>query len=77
MKKIKERIETNNLIITKAGKGKAIVILEQQKFKKYIQEFIRENNYTILQRNPTKQYQKKWTLSTEVTLTQTKQTHIL
>jgi hypothetical protein len=36
MKKIKEKIETKNLIITKADKGKTTVILEQQKYKQYM-----------------------------------------
>jgi hypothetical protein len=33
--------------------------MEQQEYIQHIEEFINENNYTLLQRNPTKQYQKQ------------------
>jgi hypothetical protein len=58
IRNIKEKIEEHNLIITRADKGKTIVIMEQQEYIQHIQEFINENNYTLMQRNPMKQYQK-------------------
>jgi hypothetical protein len=54
---MKEKIETHNLIVTRADKGK-IVIMKKQEYTQHIEEFINENNYILLQHNPTKQHQK-------------------
>jgi hypothetical protein len=58
IKNIKDKIKEHNLIIMKADKGKSIIIMEQHEYTQYIEEFIKENNYTLLQHNPTKQYQQ-------------------
>jgi hypothetical protein len=58
IRNIKEKTETHNLIVTRADKGKTIVIMKQQEYTKHIEEFINENNYTLLQHNLTKQHQK-------------------
>jgi hypothetical protein len=58
IRNIKNKIKEHDLIITKADKGKTIIIMEQHEYKQHIEEFIKENNYTLLQHNPTKQYQK-------------------
>jgi hypothetical protein len=55
---MKEKIMNNDLIITKADKGKTIVIMEQNKYEKFIQEFLIDNKYTTLQHDPTKQCQR-------------------
>jgi hypothetical protein len=48
IKHIKESIVANGLIITKAYKGKTVVIIELQKYQQYIQEFINEKLHTII-----------------------------
>jgi hypothetical protein len=57
IKNIKDEIKEHNLIITRADKKKKI-IMEQHEYTQHIEEFIKENNYTLLQHNHTKQYQK-------------------
>jgi hypothetical protein len=58
IKNIKDKIKEHNLIITKADKVKSIIIMEQHEYTQHIEESIKENNYSLLQHNPTKQYQK-------------------
>jgi len=47
IKNIKNKIKEHNLIITKADKGKSIIIMEQHEYTQHIEEFIKENNYTL------------------------------
>jgi hypothetical protein len=47
IKNIKDKIKEHNLIITKADKGKSIIIMEQHEYTQHIEEFIKENNYTL------------------------------
>jgi ABC-type multidrug transport system ATPase subunit len=57
---MKETLVNNDLIITKADKGKTVVIMEQntRKYEQFIQEFLIDNKYTTLQHDPTKQCQR-------------------
>jgi hypothetical protein len=49
---------TNQLIITKAGKGKTIAVLTQEECKHKINNFIQNNQFTMIISNPTQYYQK-------------------
>jgi hypothetical protein len=49
----------NQLTIAKSDKGKTITILTQNEYKQKIKTFIQENNFRIINNNPTQQYQKE------------------
>jgi hypothetical protein len=53
---IKRKIQ-NKLIITKADKGKTLVILTEEEYKQEIIKFIQDNNFTLISKDPTQQYQ--------------------
>jgi hypothetical protein len=55
---IKNELTTNKLVITKADKGKTLVILTQEEYKRKINNFIQDNQYTPINNNPTQQYHK-------------------
>jgi hypothetical protein len=50
-------VSTNKLTITKADKGKPIVILTQEEFEHKVIKFIQNNKFTVIN-NPTQHYQK-------------------
>jgi hypothetical protein len=52
---IKNKVSTNKLTITKAGKGKTIVIFTQEEYK--INNFI-QDKLTVMNNNTTQHYQK-------------------
>jgi hypothetical protein len=54
MKEIKNKIQKHNLIITKADKGKTIVIMSLQQYQLNTQKFIQENIRTITTRSDKK-----------------------
>jgi hypothetical protein len=58
IKKIKQKLNDNSLMIAKADKGKSIVILPIDTYKAKIHYFIQNNQFINLQNNPTDQYQK-------------------
>jgi hypothetical protein len=58
MTDIKHKLSTNSLIITKADKGKTIVILTQDEYKQNVYNFIHSNKFTATNNNPTQHYQK-------------------
>jgi hypothetical protein len=55
---IKNIINENKLIITKADKGKTLVILTHKEYKWKINNFIQDNHFTKSNKNPTQQFQK-------------------
>jgi predicted nucleotide-binding protein (sugar kinase/HSP70/actin superfamily) len=55
---IKNKIDTNKLIITRAEKGKTLIILTHEEYKHKIQNFIQDNHLMKLNKYPTQQYQK-------------------
>jgi hypothetical protein len=55
---IKYKINTNKLIITRADKGKTLVILIHEEYKHKIKNFIQDNYLIKINKNPTQQYQK-------------------
>jgi hypothetical protein len=48
MKSIKQKIEANHLIITKADKGNTTVILKEKDYDKKVNELIKGNKFTKL-----------------------------
>lgn len=56
LKKIKEKIKDNNLIISKADKGNTVVIMNKTDYITKTEEFINNNNVTILNKDPTVKY---------------------
>jgi hypothetical protein len=58
LKEIKQKITNNNLIITRADKGRTVVITEYDEYKAKILDFINDNNYTEINTDPTKSYHR-------------------
>jgi hypothetical protein len=56
---IKNKLQSNNAIITKADKGNTIVITYQQEYCKKIGEFIGENSLIKMNNDSTRIFQKK------------------
>jgi hypothetical protein len=54
---IKNKVSTNKLTITKADIGKTIVILTQEEDQHKVNNFIEDNNFTVIN-NGTQHYQK-------------------
>jgi hypothetical protein len=55
---IKNKILKDKFTITKADKGKTLVILKQEEHKHTIINFINNNHFIMINKNPTQQYQK-------------------
>jgi predicted house-cleaning noncanonical NTP pyrophosphatase (MazG superfamily) len=55
---IKNKIDTNKLIITKADKRKMLVILTQEEYKHKLHNILQENYLIKMNKNPPQQYQK-------------------
>ena len=55
---IKNKISENKLTITKADKGKTLVILTQDEYKHKVKSFIQDNQFQKIRNDPTQQYQK-------------------
>lgn len=56
IRNIKDKMNDNNVIITKADKGNTLVLLPQQEYINKIHEFIDSNNIETLADDPTKRY---------------------
>jgi hypothetical protein len=57
MKQISKKLQPNNLTITKADKGKTIVIINKDCLIKKTEKFLKDNNFTQLPKDPTHKYQ--------------------
>ena len=55
---IKNKIKENQLIVTKADKGKTLVILTLEEYKLKVNNFIHNNQFIKIDKNPTQQYQR-------------------
>jgi hypothetical protein len=55
---IKNKVSTNKLTITKADKGKTILILTQEEYENKVKKFVQDNNFTLIITTPTQHYQK-------------------
>jgi predicted O-linked N-acetylglucosamine transferase (SPINDLY family) len=57
--KIKEKLERNNALALKADKGNSIVIVYADNYHNKVQEFITNNSFTIVDKDPTERFQNK------------------
>jgi hypothetical protein len=55
---MKNKISKNKLVITKADKGKTLVILTQEEYKHKVKSFIQDNHFIKINNDPTQKYQK-------------------
>jgi hypothetical protein len=58
MKNIKKKLKMGNTMITRADKGKTIVIIDTDEYNKKTLDFINNNNFKNLNNNPTDKFQK-------------------
>lgn len=58
---IKKKLEENNSLALKADKSNAIVILGKEDYIKKTENFIKENNFKELAKDPTEKYKKELT----------------
>lgn len=58
IKGLKDKINNNNLVITKAEKGYTVVIIHKNDYDSKIGEFMSNNEFTEKNIDPTKQYHK-------------------
>jgi hypothetical protein len=59
MKSICYKIKQHDLIVTKADKGKTVVIMDKTQYNNRIQSFINDNQFTQLGQDSTKSFKKK------------------
>jgi hypothetical protein len=57
--KIKEKLESNNALALKADKGNSVVIVYADNYHNKVQEFITNNSFTVVDKDPTKRFQNK------------------
>jgi len=56
---IKDKLQTNEALISKDDKGNTIVIIYQDDYHEKITDFIKNNNLTTVNNEPTKSFQRK------------------
>jgi hypothetical protein len=56
---LKEKLVTDKAIITKADKGNSIVVTYLKVYHDKVLHFIADNNFTTINNNPTKTFQKE------------------
>jgi hypothetical protein len=59
IKKIKDKLEQNNALALKADKGNSIVTEYADKYNNKILDFISNNDFQIIEKDPTKRFQNK------------------
>ena len=59
MNQTKKVLKNNNLTLVRADKTKAIVIINKDRLKDKVHNFIKENHMNLLNKDPTKVYQKQ------------------
>ena len=55
---MKQKLVTENEIIVQADKGKTIVIINAEEYSKKVLTFITDNNFHLIQKDPTTKYQQ-------------------
>jgi putative IMPACT (imprinted ancient) family translation regulator len=58
IRNIRNKLAENELIITKEDKGKTIVVLTMEDYTQKVNNFIQENQFVLINNDPTKNYQK-------------------
>ena len=56
---IRKKLESNNAIAVKADKGNSVVIMHTSDYNTKVQDFIDNNSFTILNKDPTQTFQNK------------------
>ena len=56
---IKQKIDTENLIISKADKGNTVVIMNRETYDNKVEEFLKNDIFSILPRDPTPKFQQE------------------
>jgi hypothetical protein len=59
IKQIRTKLIQNILIITKADKGKTIVIMNKETYTRKVCDFLRDNQIIEIHKDPTEKYQKQ------------------
>jgi hypothetical protein len=54
--KIKEKLQQNNAIVTKANKGNSIIITDKVEYESKIMQFLTSNQFQTIPKNPTKKF---------------------
>ena len=57
---MKNKLQSNNAVITKADKGNTIVVTYQQEYHNKIKDFIVKNNLVNINNDPTKTFKRKF-----------------
>ena len=58
LKNINSKLEKENAMVAKADKGKMCVIMYTDEYNKKVHNFLNENNFQKLQKDPTDKHQK-------------------
>jgi hypothetical protein len=58
-KQLRTKLIHNNLMVTKADKGKTVVIIDKNIYIKKVENFLTDNNFIQLTQDPTNKYQKQ------------------
>jgi hypothetical protein len=59
LKQIRTKLKQSNLMITKADKENAVVIMNKDSYTHKVEAFLKENQFTELRKDPTDNYQKQ------------------
>jgi histidinol dehydrogenase len=59
LNQLKKILKNNNLTTVKTNKTKGIVIIDKEKLKMKVNNFITENHMQLLNKDPTETYQKQ------------------
>ena len=59
LNQIKEKLISNEAIVSKADKGNSVVIMYMKDYYNKVQDFIDKNNFTVINRDPTRSFQNR------------------
>ena len=59
LQNVKRKLKNNNIIHVKADKGHGLVLINKNEYINKTLEFIKENNFMEIKKNPTNKYQRE------------------
>ena len=59
LQNVKRKLKNNNIIHVKADKGNGLVLINKNEYINKTLEFIKENNFMEIKKNPTNKYQRE------------------
>ena len=59
LQNVKRKLKNNNIIHVKADKVNGLVLINKNEYINKTLEFIKENNFTEIKKNPTNKYQRE------------------